>query len=115
MIWRVFKEKLTEKNGKCTQFVSHLRIFINPDLLEIWRIRFTKVHQEQCQIVVVFPLSYYWGYGAGDSILESRSWAEPSWDLQSYRFCNLNNQLCHDAHTPDKPVLHISQEHLDGQ
>jgi hypothetical protein len=109
-----FEEKLGN-SSKCSQFVKHLSIFVTPDMLKIWDVKFIQVYQIARQLVILSPLAYFWGYSTGHSIIETRNWTGSSWDLRGYQFCGLDSQFCQDAHTPDKPILHITQQHLDGR
>jgi hypothetical protein len=115
MIWNIFQEKFTGNPVICSQVVEHLNVLITPDLLQIWGIKFVQVRQAERQIVIMFPSAYYWGVSTGFSIIESRYWIGPAWDVQNYHFCYAASQLCCDANEPGTPFLYLSEEVLAGK
>jgi hypothetical protein len=90
--------KLNSFEQGCSQLMSHLSLWLTPELLTRWDVTFFQVTQHTDQLFVIFPQSYYFGYSRGFSIIESKFHARPSWNHKEYRSCNLNIPICREAH-----------------
>ncbi len=114
-IRHVFADMLGEGQGGglCSQFVKHLSLWITPDLLQSWGIKFHQVLLREKQMLFLFPSSYYWGVSTGFSVIEMKAIAGPKWELNGYRFCAPSNPLC-KAVQPNAVVFTISQKAIDG-
>jgi hypothetical protein len=95
-----FEDRIrTEYNSEiptplCSQFIRHLRIWISPDTLKEWGIDFLEITQEKYQLLFIFPGSYYYGYSAGFSIVESKIHAGEHWKYNGYIFCDIGSKSC---------------------
>jgi hypothetical protein len=117
MVREIFKDELglseqLAPGGKrlCSQFVKHLDLWITPELLRSWGVRFTQVLLREKQMMFIFPGSYYWGLSKGFNIVEAKAVAGPKWTLDGYRFCEGAYRLC-----KPKIVFVIQQKAIDGK
>lgn len=76
----------------CTQFVSHMQVYVPEETLQRHKIDYTTVPQFEGEMVIMFPWAYHQGYNAGPNIVEEMMYANESWKafhLQNlYERCN---------------------------
>ena len=63
----------------CSQFVSHLQLYIPQSTLKRNNIPFTEVVQYEGEMVVFFPYTYYQGFNTGPNIVEEIAYADIHW------------------------------------
>lgn len=100
-IRRAFSEELGGR--ECSQFVTHMSLWLTLRLLSGWKIEFSEVTLKEHQLLFVFPGAYYWGFSSGYSIMEKRYHAGDNWGGDNYRFCSVKSPLCTIAHTKMVP------------
>jgi JmjC domain, hydroxylase len=100
--------------GECSRFVHHLSLWVTPERLRIWNIKFFQVTQKAGQLLFLFSGAYFWGWSNGHDVLEMKTRTGAKWDCGDYRFCNFRNNLCHEA-SYGKPGLYLQPKGEKGK
>ena len=77
------------KSVGCDQFVRHASVFVPTWVLERAGIRFTKVLQEEGDMIITFPWAYHEGWNQGLNVAEAIGYGDVGWErwVRGYRVC----------------------------
>lgn len=95
-----FEEKMRavneERSDLCSQFVRHMKLWIEPLVLKEWGIQFIEFVQNPQELIFFCPDTYFYGFSEGLSIVESKLHAGPRWgkDNDGYKYCDGDSACC---------------------
>ncbi|KAF8459309.1 JmjC domain-containing protein, partial [Terfezia claveryi] len=77
------------KTVGCDQFVRHASVFVPTWVLERAGVRFTKVLQENGDMIITFPWAYHEGWNQGLNVAEAIGYGDVDWErwVRGYRVC----------------------------
>jgi hypothetical protein len=81
-------------DSRCSQFIRHMRVWIQTEVLKSWGIQFFEVTQHAQELVFFFPGTYFYGFSEGLSIMESKLHAGIRLDRDAYKYCDASSGFC---------------------
>ena len=86
--------KLSKKPPPCSQFVKHQPTYVPNNTLQLKKLEYADVQQNQGEMVIIFPYAYYQGYNTGPNITEEIMYASDRWEVflreKLYQYCSRN-------------------------
>ena len=76
---RACRELFPNIAANCSNFMRHKTCLLAPRILDKYGVPYQKMHQEEREIIVVFPYAYHSGFNHGFNIAESTNFATERW------------------------------------